>query len=100
MAIFKPRRCWARPSQPTETESNETRAQNQAAAGRRLLAAGSSGNTVMWSGDVQISPVGTSGARCFVQSWSQELTPSINIECVNKSGNIADSPFTVEWVVP
>ncbi len=65
-----------------------------------VLAAGSSGNVARFGGDVQVSAVGTTGAHCFSDGWSQELTPSLSVECVDRHGHSVDSPFTVEWVVP
>ena len=66
-----------------------------------VLPAGSSGNVAKWGGDVQVNAVDSRGRHCFVVGWSQQLTPSISISCVSKTGGQpVDSPFTVEWVVP
>ena len=65
-----------------------------------VLAAGSKGNIAEWGGDVQVNSVGASDGRCTVTNWTQQITPAIDIECVNKHGAPADTPFTVEWVVP
>lgn len=64
-----------------------------------VLPAGSSGNTDLW-GDAQVSAVGRSAAHCTVEDWSQEYTPSIDVECIDRHGNSFNSPFTIEWVVP
>ena len=64
-----------------------------------VLPAGSSGNTDLW-GDAQVSAVGRSAAHCTVEDWSQEYTPSIDVECIDRHGNVFNSPFTIEWVVP
>lgn len=48
----------------------------------------------------QVSAVGKSAAHCTVEGWSQEYTPSIDVECVDRHGNFFNSPFTIEWVVP
>lgn len=65
-----------------------------------VLPAGSAGSVSHWGGDVQVSAVGSSGDMCYSDGWSQELTPALDIECLNAHGNAANTPFTVEWVVP
>ena len=65
-----------------------------------VLPAGSAGNAAKFGGDVQVGAVGNKGQFCIVNGWSQQLTPSINVACYDKNGNLADAPFTVAWVVP
>ena len=65
-----------------------------------VLVAGSAGNIAKFGGDVQVSAVGSTGKHCVVESWQQQLTPAIRIGCFDSHGSDADSPFTVQWVVP
>jgi hypothetical protein len=65
-----------------------------------VLAFGSGGNTAKWGGDVQVNAVGTKDQVCISQGWSQQTNPSLIVNCFDKAGNLADAPFTVEWVVP
>jgi hypothetical protein len=65
-----------------------------------VLAIGSGGNAAKWGGDVQVSAVGTRDQLCLSGGWGTGITPSLNVDCFDKSGNLTDLPFTVEWVVP
>jgi hypothetical protein len=65
-----------------------------------VLAVGSGGNAVKWGGDVQANAVGTRGQLCISGGWGTGITPSLSVNCYDKSGNLADASFTVEWVVP
>ena len=65
-----------------------------------VLPVGSGGNTDKWGGDVQVSAVGTKDQLCISGGWGQFTNPSLTVECFDRSGNPADVPFTVEWVVP
>ena len=65
-----------------------------------VLAVGSGGNVGARGGDVQVSAVDSKGRLCITDGWDQELTPSITVNCYDAKGDLVDSPFTVEWVVP
>jgi hypothetical protein len=65
-----------------------------------VLPVGSDGDFDHWGGDVQISAVDSKGRLCVSDGWDQELTPSITVDCYDAKGDLVDSPFTVEWVVP
>ncbi len=65
-----------------------------------VLAFGSGGNTEKWGGDVQVNAVGSKDQVCISRGWSQQTNPSLIVNCFDKAGNLADAPFTVEWVVP
>ncbi len=63
--------------------------------------AGSEGNA-KYGGDVQVSAVNSRDYRCYVNSWGQESTPAVYVECfsLGKSVHSVSTPFTVQWVVP
>jgi hypothetical protein len=65
-----------------------------------VLPAGSGGDFAHWGGDVQVNAVGTNGAYCISDGWSAQFTPSLEVECFGRHGSLANSPFTIEWVVP
>jgi len=65
-----------------------------------VLAVGSGGNAAKWGGDIQANAVGTRDQLCISGGWGTGITPSLNVNCYDKSGNLADASFTVEWVVP
>jgi hypothetical protein len=65
-----------------------------------VLPVGSGGDFADWGGDVQVNAVGTNGAHCVSNGWASELTPSVDVSCYGRHGSLANSPFTVEWVVP
>jgi hypothetical protein len=65
-----------------------------------VLPFGSGGNTSKWGGNVQVSAVGHKDQLCITGGWGHFTNSSLTIECYDRSGNPADVPFTVEWVVP
>jgi hypothetical protein len=64
-----------------------------------VIPAGSGGPTKTNGGNVEVSAVGTSDARCYVHDWAQGTNPDIDVDCVNRLGVRADSAFTIQWVV-
>ncbi len=65
-----------------------------------VLPVGSSGDASKWGGDVQVNAVNNVGRNCVVESWGQQLTPSLLIGCYDQAGQLVNSPFAVEWMVP
>jgi hypothetical protein len=65
-----------------------------------VVPSGSAGSYATYGGDVQLSAVGTSDHRCYVDEWDEQLTPMIYVDCVTRTGARADSAFTIQWVVP
>jgi hypothetical protein len=67
--------------------------------GYEVLAAGSAGNT-FYGGDVQVSAVSKAGVNCVSSGWDEQFTPELFVSCYNSHGNLVNSPFTLQWVVP
>jgi hypothetical protein len=65
-----------------------------------VIPAGSAGPYTVNGGDVQVTAVGTADNSCYVEGWDQQLTPNIDINCVNDHGASTDSAFTIQWMVP
>ena len=65
-----------------------------------VLAVDSGGNAVKWGGDVQANAVGNRDQLCISGGGGTGITPSLTVDCYDKSGNLTDASFAVEWVVP
>ncbi len=65
-----------------------------------VLPSGSAGPYETVGGDVQVSAVGTTDDRCYIEDWDQQQLPLIYVNCLTSHGGSADSAFTVQWVVP
>jgi len=64
-----------------------------------VIPAGSGGPSTVNGGNVQVSAVGTTDDRCYVDSWGQGTAPEISVSCVNSHGTAANSAFTIQWAV-
>lgn len=58
----------------------------------------SAGPNSVAGGNVQVTPVSSSDRHCTVVNWSTGTNPAAQIECFDNQANLADTPFTVQWI--